>query len=83
MTAVSMFEAKTNLSKYVATVAERQEPYVIILRNGKPIAKIVPFEEETSKRIGLAEGRLPLLASLEDFNRITTEEDFLSGGLLE
>ena len=58
MTTVSMFEAKTNLSKYVSRVADRQEPYVVILRNGKPVAKIVPFEDDGGRRIGLAKGKL-------------------------
>ena len=47
MTTVSMFEAKTNLSRYVASVVSQQEPYVVITRNGKPVAKIVPYEEDT------------------------------------
>ena len=82
MTMVSMFEAKTNLSKYVSSVTDRREPYVVILRNGKPVAKIIPFEEDTSKRIGLAEGRIPYLSSLEDFNSIDVEPEMTSGGLL-
>ena len=67
MTTVSMFEAKTNLSTYVASVVSQQEPYIVITRNGKPVAKIVPYEEDTGKRIGLAEGCLPYLSSLDDF----------------
>ena len=82
MTMVSMFEAKTNLSKYVSSVTDRREPYVVILRNGKPVAKIIPFEEDTSKRIGLAEGRIPFLSSLEDFNSIDVEPEMTDGGLL-
>ena len=39
MTTVSMFEAKINLSGYVASIAIQQEPYVVITRNGKPDAK--------------------------------------------
>ena len=82
MTAVSIFEAKTNLSKYVSAVADRLEPYVVITRNGKPIARIVPFEEDGSKRIGLAEGRLPRLSSLEAFNSIDVGDDMMNGGRL-
>ena len=82
MTAVSMFEAKTNLSGYAASVATQQEPYVVITRNGKPVAKIVPFEEDTGKRIGLAEGCLPYLPSLDDFNSIDVESEMANGGIL-
>lgn len=82
MTAVSMFEAKTNFSKYVSSVADQGEPYVVILRNGKPVAKIVPFEDHPSRRIGAAEGILPLLPSLDEFNSIDLEEEMTGGGIL-
>ena len=83
MTSVSMFEAKTNLSRYVNSVISRQEPFVVIMRNGVPVARIVPYESDTDKRIGAAKGRLPLMGSLEDFNSIDAESDFASdGGLI-
>jgi len=77
-----MFEAKTNLSRYVASVVDHQEPYIVITRSGKPVAKIVPFTDEETNRIGLAEGKLPSLSSLEDFNSIITEDEFTRGGIL-
>ena len=82
MTTVSMFEAKTNLSKYVSSVADRQEPYVVILRNGKPVAKIVPFEDDGGRRIGIAEGKLPMLSSIKDFNSIDLGDELVNGGAL-
>ena len=82
MTSVSMFEAKTNLSKYVSAVSDGTEPYIIILKNGKPVARLIPFRDESDKRIGLAEGRIPYLSSLEDFNSIDVSEDFEGGGTL-
>lgn len=82
MTTVSMFEAKTNLSKYVASVATGAEPFVIIVRNGTPVAKLIPYKESSSSRIGIAKGRLPVMASLEEFNSIPVENDFLGSGEL-
>lgn len=83
MTAISMFEAKTNLSKYVASVATKAEPYVIIVRNGVPVAKIVPYEDDIGKRIGAARGKLPPMGSLDDFNGVSVESEFFGdGGLL-
>lgn len=76
MTAVSMLEAKTNLSKYVSSVEDKVEPFIIIVRNGTPVAKIVPFEEDTGKRIGIAKGKLPMMGSLEEFNSIDVASDF-------
>lgn len=77
-----MFEAKTNLSRYIASVVDHQEPYIVITRSGKPVAKIVPFTDEETNRIGLAEGKLPSLSSLEDFNSIVPEDEFTRGGIL-
>ena len=65
MTTVNMFEAKTNLSRYVASVENGAEPFVVISRGGKPVAKIVPYRSETTGRIGLAEGAVPYLSSLD------------------
>ena len=83
MTMVSMFEAKTNLSKYVASVESKKEPFIVICRGGKPVARLIPYEQETTTRIGLAENAIPYLTSLEDFNSIDCEDDFQgNGGLL-
>ena len=83
MTTVNMFEAKTNLSRYVTSVENGTEPFIVISRGGKPVAKIVPYRGETAGRIGLAEGAVPYLTSLEEFNSIPCEDDFSgNGGLL-
>ncbi|MBQ3372329.1 MAG: type II toxin-antitoxin system prevent-host-death family antitoxin [Oscillospiraceae bacterium] len=70
MMAVSMFEAKTNLSRYVSAVESKEEAYIVIMRNGKPAAKIVPFETGEERRIGIAKGKLPLMEDLQVFNSI-------------
>lgn len=80
MTSVNMFEAKTNLSKYVLAVEEKKEAYILITRNGKPVAKIVPYDDQPQTRIGLGKGILPEMTSLDEFNSIPVEEDFLDNG---
>ena len=84
MTAVSMFEAKTNLSKYVSYVEEKREPYIVIMRNGKPVARIVPYnEEESFHRLGAGNGLIPKLEDLEILNHIDVESEFFgNGGIL-
>ena len=83
MSAISMFEAKTNLSKYVAEVETHQEPYVVILRNGKPVAKIVPYyQEKPLHRIGIAANKLPLMPSLEEFDDFHLEDELIGKGNL-
>lgn len=60
MTKVNMLEAKTNLSKLVEAVETGKEQEIILARNGKPVARIVPIER-VGIRIGLAEGKWPPL----------------------
>ena len=47
MQAVGLFEAKTNLSQYVARAEAGEE--VIIMRHNKPVAKIVPLTAKPSE----------------------------------
>ncbi len=83
MISVSMFEAKTNLSRYVDSVVTKKEPFVIISKNGKPVAKIVPYETDSEKRLGAAKGIIPDLRSVDEFIYIDVCADFSgNGGLL-
>lgn len=59
MTQVNMLEAKTKLSKLVEAVETGREQEIVLARNGRPVARIVPLEAppiDTSKRLGIAEG---------------------------
>jgi prevent-host-death family protein len=47
MSAVGLFEAKTNLSQYVARAEAGEE--VIIMRHNKPVAKIVPLNAKPAQ----------------------------------
>ena len=70
MDAVNMHEAKTRLSALVEAVESGREAEVVIARNGKPAARLVPVEAASRppRRLGLAKGKFPSL-SLEEFNR--------------
>lgn len=58
MTSVNMLEAKTSLSKLVEAVESGAEKEIIIARNGKPAAKLVPIDAPKPRiRLGLANGR--------------------------
>jgi prevent-host-death family protein len=58
---VNMLDAKTNLSKLVEQVESGAAKEIVIARNGKPAAKLVPLEAPASKgkRLGVAEGLYP------------------------
>jgi prevent-host-death family protein len=62
MPTVNMLEAKSQLSKLVEQVASGETREVIIARNGKPAARLVPLEAPRSAiRLGIAKGRYPPL----------------------
>jgi prevent-host-death family protein len=75
MLTVNMLDAKTSLSRLVEAVESGAESEIIIARNGKPAAKLVPIGGAAQKkgvRLGLHDGEYPPM-SLEDFN--STDEE--------
>lgn len=58
MSTVNILEAKTNLSRLVDAVESGRESEIIIARNGRPAARLVPLEpRKGGVRLGLAEGK--------------------------
>ena len=69
MQTVSLFEAKTHLSRLVEELVEGREKQIIISRHGKPVARISAFRKiDTSKRIGLARGRFKIPDDIDGSN---------------
>jgi prevent-host-death family protein len=57
MTTVNMFEAKTQLSKYVEMAEKGQD--VVIARAGRPVARLTQLEpEKRHVHFGLMKGRM-------------------------
>lgn len=58
MATVNMLEAKSNLSRLVEALESGAEEEIIIARNGKPAARLVPIDKTAplAKRIGVAKG---------------------------
>ncbi|MBE6134680.1 MAG: prevent-host-death protein [Erysipelotrichaceae bacterium] len=52
MCEISVYEAKTQLSKYIALLEKGQEKEIIILKNGKRVAKLVPSLSDSGVRLG-------------------------------
>ena len=66
---VNVFEAKTEFSKLIRLVESRREEFITVARNGKPVAKIVPYESApVSKRIGVAKGKFTVPDNFDDFD---------------
>jgi prevent-host-death family protein len=69
MRTVNMLDAKTQLSRLVEAVESGTESAIMIARNGRPAAKLVPAGEAppSAQRLGIADGKYPRV-SLEDFD---------------
>jgi prevent-host-death family protein len=67
---VNIHEAKTHLSRLLAHVVAGEE--VVISRAGKPVARLVPFQEPLKKRI-LGRGR-GLMKVPKNFNKPLPKE---------
>lgn len=71
MKSVNMLEAKTQLSKLVDRIERGEDREIVIARNGRPAARLVPIEASTpGKRIGLLKGKFkaPSLEQLDACN---------------
>jgi antitoxin (DNA-binding transcriptional repressor) of toxin-antitoxin stability system len=63
---VNMLEAKSSLSRLVEAVENGVEREIIIARNGKAAAKLVPINgSPKGKRIGVAKGKFRVPASID------------------
>ncbi len=57
MTTVNMLDAKTRLSQLVEAVESGAEAEILIARNGKPAARLVPIAPRRKVVFGVAKGR--------------------------
>ena len=58
MPSVNMLQAKSTLSRLVESIELGQEHEIVIARNGRPAAKLVPIDVlPGGKRIGVATGK--------------------------
>ena len=74
MTTVNMLEAKTHLSKLVDSLESGQETEIIIARNGRPAARLVPLKPAVSgRRIGIAKGKYVIPADIDEDNELIAE----------
>jgi prevent-host-death family protein len=66
MLTVNILEAKTQLSRLVKRVETGAEAEIIIARNGRPVARLVPLAARpTQRRIGIAAGQLQVPESID------------------
>ncbi len=69
MNAINMLDAKSNLSRLVDAVESGAEREIIIARNGRPAARLVPIKPAgAGKRIGIAKGKFTVPDDIDGDN---------------
>ena len=69
MHTVNMLQAKSSLSRLVDAIEQGEEREIIIARNGRPAAKLVPMEAlAQGQRIGVAKGVFVVPDSIDTHN---------------
>jgi prevent-host-death family protein len=69
MHTVSLFEAKTHLSRIVEDLVTGREDQVVISRRGKPVARVTPLKKgDTANRIGVARGKFAVPDDIDGAN---------------
>ena len=71
MQMVNLFQAKTHLSKLIDQIASGEESEILISRNGKPVARVVPIAQKSdiSRRIGIAQGEFSVPENIDGANQ--------------
>jgi len=67
---INILEAKTSLSRLVAAVESGEEKEIVIARNGRPVARLVPLETRAVRQLGLLDGKVNVP---EDFDALNDE----------
>jgi antitoxin (DNA-binding transcriptional repressor) of toxin-antitoxin stability system len=66
MSQVDILQVKAKLSSLVKALESGAESEIVIMRDGKPAAKLVPIETKPKKRrLGLANGMYPMMTQEE------------------
>ena len=69
MQIVNMLEAKSSLSRLVDAVERGTQTEIVIARNGRPAARLVPVRQhEAGQRLGIAKGRFVVPTSIDKGN---------------
>jgi len=69
MNPVNMLQAKSTLSRLVEAIEQGEEREIIIARNGRPAARLVPIERaEPTRRLGVARGLFEVPDSIDSMS---------------
>jgi prevent-host-death family protein len=69
MNPINMLQAKTSLSRLVEAIEQGEEREIVIARNGRPVAKLVPVATVPhDRRIGVAKGLFEVPEEIDAHN---------------
>jgi len=69
MQAINMFQAKSSLSRLVESIEQGREREIVIARNGRPVARLVPIHaEQIGQRIGVAKDKFKVPDTIDAHN---------------
>ena len=69
MHTVSLFDAKTHLSRIIEDLLSGRNDEVVISRRGKPVARLAPLKKtDTKNRIGVARGKFEVPDNIDATN---------------
>ena len=69
MNSINMLQAKSNLSRLVEAIEQGREREIVIARNGRPAAKLVPISGmPAERRIGVARGLFEVPEDIDAHN---------------
>lgn len=70
MQSVNMLQAKSSLSRLVEAIEQGSEREIVIARNGRPAAKLVPVSlVPAAQRIGVAKGAFKVPENIDGCNK--------------
>ena len=73
MQQVNIFQAKQTFSALIEAVESGQEDEIIIARNNKPVAKILPFVQQEKFPLGIAKGQFEVPDDIDKHNNEIAE----------
>ena len=74
---INITKAKTNLSELIQKLVDLKEDEIIVTKNGKPLVSMKLINQDSSKRIGIAEKEMKGRSiTLEELNSIDLSDCF-------
>ena len=68
MQQVNIFQAKQTFSALIEQIESGQESEIIIARNNKPVARIMPYQHHKPVVIGIAKGQFKIPDDIDKHN---------------